>query len=73
VLLFVFIVSQEVLNFGKNSSRFVWLNSPEQAGTYALVSIGISAMTTGFTSAMIAFDMDVDVPHRRSQPLFYGK
>ena len=51
---------------------FVWLSTPELAGSYALVSIGISCLTTGFTSAMISFDMDVDVPHRRSQPKFYG-
>ena len=36
------------------------------------MSIGISAMTTGFTSAMIAFDKDVKVLGRRAQPLFYG-
>jgi len=47
---------------------FVWLVNPKEAGTFALVSIGISAATTGFTSAMIAFDMDVDVPHRKNQP-----
>jgi len=29
-------------------------------------------MTTGFTSAMILFDMDVDVPRRQNQPKFYG-
>jgi len=51
---------------------YVWLLTPEKAGTYALVSIGISCLTTGFTSAKIAFDMDVDVPHRRNQPKFYG-
>jgi len=51
---------------------YVWLLAPEKAGTYALVSIGISCLTTGFTSAMIAFDMDVDVPHRKNQPKFYG-
>jgi len=51
---------------------FVWLSAPEEAGTYALVSIGISCLTTGFASAMIAFDMDVDVPHRKAQPNFYG-
>ena len=49
---------------------YVWLNNPEVVGTYALVSIGISALTTGFASAMIAFDMDVDVPHRKNQPKF---
>jgi len=51
---------------------YVWLNSPEQVGTLALTSIAISAMTTGFTSAMIAFDMDVDIPHGKVQPKFYG-
>jgi len=51
---------------------YVWLVAPEKAGTFALVSIGISCLTTGFASAMIAFDMDVDVPHRKSQPKFYG-
>ena len=51
---------------------YVWLISPEEAGTFALASIGISALTTGFTNAMIAFDMDVDVPHRKNRPTFYG-
>jgi len=51
---------------------YVWLSAPEKAGTYALVSIGISCLTTGFTSAMIALDMDVDLPHRKNQPKFYG-
>ena len=51
---------------------YAWLAYPDQAGTYALVSIGISALTTGFTSAMIAFDKDVDVVGRRAQPKFYG-
>jgi len=32
----------------------------EQAGTYALVSIGVCALTSGFTSALIAFDYDTD-------------
>jgi len=51
---------------------YVWLTNPEQAGSYPLVSIGISALTTGFTSAMVAFDKDVDVAGRRAQPKFYG-
>jgi len=51
---------------------FVWFTSPEQAGTCALVSIGISALTTGYSSAVIAFDLDLDVPHRKAQPKFYG-
>jgi len=52
---------------------YVWLTNPEDAGAFALLSIVISALTTGFTSAMISFDNDTDVPHRKSQPKFYGK
>jgi len=51
---------------------YVWLKNPEKAGTFALMSIGISCLTTGFTSATIAFDSDVDAPHRKNQPKFYG-
>jgi len=51
---------------------YVWLLAPEKAGKYSLLSIGISCLTTGFTSAMIAFDMDVHVTKRNSQPKFYG-
>ena len=39
----------------------------------SLVSIGISALTTGFTSAMISFDKDVDAQCRKKQPKFYGE
>ena len=51
---------------------YVWLKSPQDAGRFALASIGISALTTGFTSAMIAFDKDVEVGGRKRQPKFYG-
>jgi len=51
---------------------YVWLLAPEKAGTFALASIGISCLTTGFTSGMIALDCDVDVPRRKNQPKFYG-
>ena len=51
---------------------YVYLAYPNEAGSFALVSILISALTTGYTSAMIAFDMDVDVEHRRGQPTLYG-
>ena len=51
---------------------YVLLTSGGQVGSGAVISILISAFTTGFTSAMIAFDMDVDVVHRKSQPAFYG-
>jgi len=52
---------------------YVWMNSPEEAGSFALGSIWMSALTTGFSSAMISFDMDVDVTHRRNQPKLYGE
>jgi len=51
----------------------VWLINPDEAGTYALLSIAVCTLTTGYTSAMIAFDLDIDVPHRRNQPKFYGE
>jgi len=51
---------------------YVWLINPEEAGSYALLSIAISSLTTGYTSAIIAFAQDVDTPHRKAQPKFYG-
>jgi len=51
---------------------YVWLINPTDAGAYALVSIGISALTTGYMCALISFDIDVDEAHRSSQPSFYG-
>jgi len=36
---------------------YVWLINPEKAGRYALLSIAIATMTTGFISATIAYDM----------------
>ena len=51
---------------------YAWLNSPEEAGKLALASIGISALTTGYTSAMIAFDMDLDAERRKTQARLYG-
>ena len=52
---------------------FVWLQNPTKAGKGALVSIIISALTTGFASAMIAFDLEVDTANRKNEPKFYGK
>ena len=52
---------------------YVWLLNPKEAGTYALVSILTSALATGFTSAMISYDFDIDIPHRKNQPEFYGE
>ena len=37
-----------------------------------IVSIGISSLTTGFASAIIAFDRDVDPQGRKINPTFYG-
>ena len=51
---------------------WVFLGNSEQAGKFAALSILISALTTGYSSAMISFDMDVDLPHRKLQPNFYG-
>jgi len=51
---------------------YVWLTNPSDAGSYAIASILISAMTTGYNSALISFDMDIDIPHRRVQPTFFG-
>jgi len=50
---------------------YVWLNNPEEAGSFALISIGISALTTGYTSAIISFESDVGLAHRKTQPRFY--
>jgi len=49
------------------------MDKSDEAGTFALLSIGISALTTGYTSAMMAFDYDVDPYRRITQPSFYGK
>ena len=38
----------------------------------ALGSIIVSALTTGFTSAVISFDFDVSPKRRRNEPTFYG-
>jgi len=48
------------------------ISSSEQVGKFALLSIAVSCLTTGFTSAMISFDLDVDVTRRKTQPRFYG-
>ncbi|GMI35292.1 hypothetical protein TeGR_g2861 [Tetraparma gracilis] len=38
----------------------------------ALASVAVSALTTGFTAAMTAFDWDVNPSKRRITPAFYG-
>jgi hypothetical protein len=37
-----------------------------------LVSMAVSTLTTGFTSAMLSYDMDVSMDHRKKIPEFYG-
>ena len=51
---------------------YVVLRNPDEAGIGALVSIAISTLTTGFTSALISFDKDVDAKGRKKSPDFYG-
>ena len=51
---------------------FVLLTKSGVSGAGPLLSIAISASTTGFASAVIAFDKDVDAQGRKSQPKFYG-
>ena len=49
----------------------LFINSPEKT-MFLLISILISTLTTGFTSAMISYDMDISVANRKEVPLFYG-
>ena len=48
------------------------LNSEGGVSNVALVSIIVSACTTGFTAATISFDFDVAPQRRREEPTFYG-
>jgi len=51
---------------------YVWMQSSEKAGQFALLSVFISSMTTGYTSAMMSFDLDVDQVNRKNSPKFFG-
>ena len=42
------------------------------ASPAAVVSLVISALTAGFTTATISFDLDTDQVMRNSNPEFYG-
>ena len=44
----------------------------QQPTTAAFISILISALTTGFTSAIFTFDFDCDPVKRAETPDFYG-
>jgi hypothetical protein len=48
------------------------LMEAEKKSAQAIVSIAISAMTSGMASATIAFDFDVDPKRRKETPDFYG-
>ena len=48
------------------------ISTSDQVGSFALLSIAASCLTTGFASASISFDVDVDVRRRKVQPQFYG-
>ena len=50
---------------------YTFINSPKKT-VFFVVSILISALTTGYSSAMISYDMDVSVANRKEVPLFYG-
>ena len=43
-----------------------------QVSSAALVSLVVSALTTGFISASISYDWDTDVKRRKLTPEFYG-
>jgi len=50
---------------------YVFINAPEKT-VFLLISILISTLATGFSSAMISYDMDISVANRKEVPLFYG-
>ena len=51
---------------------YVWLSDPGKFGKTGLLSIGVSALTTGFTSSMITFEVDVLPDLRKLQSKFAG-
>ena len=51
----------------------VVLTNAKKVGAVAVIPIAISALATGFTSAKIALDKDLDVEGRKNQPKFYGE
>ena len=52
---------------------FVVLTNAKKMGIGAVISIAVSALSTGFTSAKISMDKDVDVKGRKNSPNFYGE
>jgi hypothetical protein len=47
-------------------------SSDKNVGTSAWLSVAVSAITTGFTSATISYDWDTDPSRREETPAFYG-
>ena len=45
----------------------------EKISTVAWLSLALSALTTGFASATVSYDFDVDPGHRERFPKVYGK
>ena len=43
-----------------------------EISTAAFVSLLVSALTTGFASATVSFDMDTDTSNRKNNPEFFG-
>ena len=52
---------------------FVLLTDPKKKEIAAFFSIAISALSTGFASAKIVLDKDLDTDGRKNQPEFYGE
>jgi len=52
--------------------QFVLLKNRELISSSTVGSVLISAITTGFTSASLSFDFDVDPTKRKEHPEFYG-
>ena len=50
---------------------YTFINSPKKT-MFFMISILISTLTTGYSSAMVSYDMDVSVANRKEVPLFYG-
>ena len=47
-------------------------STTESTSRAAYVSLAVSALTTGFTSATISFDVDTDQVQRKNNPDFFG-
>jgi hypothetical protein len=68
------LISNLFLRSGALLQVFAYFDLLKSGGSSnsALVSIAISALTTGFSSATLSYDMDTDPLKRREHPRFYG-